>query len=134
MREANDLRAIIRESAIVMGAALIAAEIASWLGSTAGHAIGIGIGVFIILGGLYIGRQRPTLGRLVGRRVLVPWELQERPGKVVRLLGEGFRPQAEVLIDGEEKPISMPIEALTFPSLAERLVHFLPERFYGGLE
>lgn len=90
---------------------------------------------WIVVGGvglaMWVGASQWPTERVKAERVTVAWGLEEpREGIVLRLIGGGFRPQAEIQVDGESRPIVVPIGALTFLSWRRRFRHLLPRRFY----
>lgn len=87
----------------------------------------IGVGVFVLAAVALAGRQIPS-DRINGRRVNVLWGLEgTRPGTVVRWINMARGRTAQVLLDGETKPILVPLGSLEFPWY-ERVRHYLPVR------
>lgn len=121
------MHSVLTGEALKAGAlALICAGIAAYLGS-AGPAIMIGLGIFVFAAGTLAGRQVPSK-RINGRRVRVLWGLDEpRPGTVLHWIDMARGRTAEVLLDGEAKPILVPLSSLEFPWY-ERVRHYLPVR------
>jgi hypothetical protein len=117
---------LTKEAQKAIALALIFAGVAALLGPL-GQAVMVGLGVFILAAGALAGRQVPS-GRINGRRVRVLWGLDgTRPGTVVRWINMERGRTAEVLLDGENKPILLPLGSLEFPWY-ERARHYLPPR------
>ncbi len=117
---------VTEESSKAFAFALILAAVAAWLGPL-GQAGLFGLGVFVLAAVALAGRQVPS-DRINGRRVRVLWGLDgTRPGTVVRWINMERGRTAEVLLDGEDKPILLPLGSLEFPWY-ERLRHYLPVR------
>jgi hypothetical protein len=120
-----EMRSLLTEETLkAVAFALILAAIAAWLGPL-GQASMIGLGVFLLAALALAGRQIPS-SRINGRRVRVLWGLDDpRPGTVVRWINMERGRTAEVLLDGEDKPILLPLGSLEFPWY-ERIRHYLP--------
>jgi hypothetical protein len=117
---------LAKETRKALALALIFAGVAALLGPVAQAGM-IGLGVFILVAGVLAGRQVPS-DRINGRRVRVLWGLEgTRPGTVVRWINMERGRTAEVLLDGEDKPILLPLGSLEFPWY-ERVRHYLPVR------
>lgn len=115
---------LTKEAQKAIAPALIFAGVAALLGPLAQAGM-IGLGIFILAAGALVGRQVPS-ERINGRRVRVLWGLEgTRPGTVVRWINMERGRTAEVLLDGEDKPILLPLGSLEFPWY-ERVRHYLP--------
>lgn len=105
--------------ALVVGGLLLLIHVSGWLW--------IGSGVLIAAGVIQAGKQVPS-NRIIGRDVRVLWGFDDpKPGKVLKWVNMSRGRTAEVLLDGMDKSILVPLTSLEFPWY-ERLRHFLPAR------